>query len=419
MRKIEKYSFGIGDRFNHQAKAQLSALIEAEKTGIHIVPVWNKSYREHSIISSIPLSTREQADKAVKTLKWRNSYYVDADHVGLVNVDFFIDAADFYTLDVADFIGKAIDPESINHFIESHRQYIGKLIIPGIEESFDVSETFLRIVAGKYLLAAHEAGKIFRHISSQKDVDKIIIEVSMDETNDPQTPLELFFILSALAMEKIPLQTIAPKFSGRFNKGVDYVGDINAFKTEFGNDLAVLRFAVSEFGLSENLKLSVHSGSDKFSIYPVINETVRKFDAGLHLKTAGTTWLEELIGLAEAGGNGLKIAKDIYAASLQKYDILVAPYATVIDIRRDQLPGAEEVSRWTSEQYVNALRHDPANPDYNMNLRQLLHVGYKIAADMEKKFTDALEEHEKVISRNVKMNILERHVKPIFSGLKK
>ena len=107
----------------------------------------------------------------------------------------------------------------------------------------------------------------------------------------------MLFILAAIAAEGIPVQTIAPKFTGRFNKGVDYVGDVAQFG-EFREDIAVIAFAVEEFGLPQNLKLSVHSGSDKFSIYGPIRESLAEFGAGVHVKTAGTTWLEELIGLA-------------------------------------------------------------------------------------------------------------------------
>ncbi|MFX9150233.1 tagaturonate epimerase family protein, partial [Acinetobacter baumannii] len=85
-----------------------------------------------------------------------------------------------------------------------------------------------------------------------------------------------------LAAEGIPLQTIAPKFTGRFNKGVDYVGDVRQFEKEFNDDLAVIAFAVKAFGLPASLKLSVHSGSDKFSIYPAIRKALRRIDAGVH-----------------------------------------------------------------------------------------------------------------------------------------
>jgi hypothetical protein len=124
----------------------------------------------------------------------------------------------------------------------------------------------------------------------------------MDETDYPQTPVELLIILAAIADEKIPIQTIAPKFTGRFNKGVDYVGDVVQFTREFNEDLAAIAFAITTYGLPENLKLSVHSGSDKFSIYKAIHDAVKKFDAGVHLKTAGTTWLEEYCQRGLFGG---------------------------------------------------------------------------------------------------------------------
>src|SRR5207248_5921456 len=141
-----------------------------------------------------------------------------------------------------------------------------------------------------------------------------------------------------IAREGIPAQTIAPKFTGRFNKGVDYVGNLAQFEKEFDEDLFVIAFAISEFGMPSTLKLSVHSGSDKFSLYPIINRLLKKHDAGLHVKTAGTTWLEEVIGLAESGGEGLEIAKEVYSGAFDRFDELTGPYATVIDIDKAKLP---------------------------------------------------------------------------------
>jgi hypothetical protein len=238
----------------------------------------------------------------------------------------------------------------------------------------------------------------------------------MDETDTPQTPPELLIILRALADERVPLRTIAPKFTGRFNKGVDYVGDLAQFEREFRDDLAVIAFAVQNFGLPAGLKLSVHSGSDKFSIYGPIRRALRDTGAGLHLKTAGTTWLEEVIGLAESGGEGLALAKEIYAGALKKKDELCTPYATVIDIDASKLPTAETVNDWTSEQFVAALRHEPTNPAFNSSLRQLVHVGFKIAAQMGDRYLNMLKACEPAVSRNVTGNLYDRHLKPLFVG---
>ena len=411
---LEKYSFGIGDRFGHQGKAQLQAIIKAKQAGIDITPVWNKSHREHTIIGTAPGDVRAEADAAVKALGWGGSYCVDADHIGLKNVDLFIDSSDFFTLDVADFIGEAADEAAINAFVEKHKNLVGSVTIPGIDEALNITAEQIKAIAAKTLLAVSEAGKIYRHIAAAKGAGNFITEVSMDETDQPQTPVEMLFILAAIADEGIPAQTIAPKFTGRFNKGVDYVGDVAQFGKEFEEDLAVIAFAVKEFGLPKELKLSVHSGSDKFSIYGPINKALKKFGAGLHLKTAGTTWLEELIGLALAGGEGLSIAKKVYANALGRFDELCGPYATVIDIDTSKLPSPETVEKWSGEQYADALRHDQSCASYNPNFRQLLHVGYKVAAEMGDEFLDALKRYEETIAQNVTQNIFERHIKPIF-----
>ena len=411
---LEKYSFGIGDRFGHQGRAQLQAIIKAKQACIDITPVWNKSHREHTIIGTAPGDVRSEADAAVKTLGWGGSYRVDADHIGLKNVDLFIDSSDFFTLDVADFIGEPADEAAIKAFVEKHKNLVGSVQIPGIDEALNITAEQIKAIAAKTLLAVTEAGKIYRHIATTKGAGNFITEVSMDETDQPQTPVEMLFILAAIADEGIPAQTIAPKFTGRFNKGVDYVGDVAQFGKEFEEDLAVIAFAVKEFGLPKELKLSVHSGSDKFSIYGPINKALKKFGAGLHLKTAGTTWLEELIGLALAGGEGLSISKEVYTNALGRFDELCGPYATVIDIDKSGLPSPETVEKWSGEQYADALRHDQSCASYNRNFRQLLHVGYKVAAEMGDEFLDALKRYEETIAQNVTQNIFERHIKPIF-----
>ena len=348
--KLPKYSMGIGDRFAQQGRAQLSAFVRAKEMGVEVTPVWNKSNREHNIVHSEPASVRAEADSAVRSMNWRGQYLVDADHIGLKTVDRYLGPSDFFTIDVADFIGKEADEDSIRSFVDLQKNLIGSLKIPGISGSLDVTVARVEAIARKYSHAVQQAGKVYRYIAAAKGGD-FVAEVSMDETDAPQTPVELLFILAAMGQEKIPLQTIAPKFTGRFNKGVDYLGDLGQFEKEFSDDLAVIAFAIKEFSLPANLKLSVHSGSDKFSLYPIINRALQKTGAGLHLKTAGTTWLEELIGLASAGGEGLEIAKEIYAQALTRMEELCGPYASVIDIDRAKLPspkGSRLPSAWTN-----------------------------------------------------------------------
>ena len=377
---ISKYSFGIGDWFAHEGVNQLKALIAAEKKfGVHFTPVWNKSNREHTIIGTEPMSARQEADAAVKALGYADPYFCDADHINLSNVDKFIDACDFFTIDVADYIGKS----------------------GSLEE--------------RYLPAVKEAGKIYRHIAEKKGADNFVTEVSMDEVAVAQTPEEIKYILTELAKEKVPLQTFAPKFTGRFNKGVDYVGDLAQFEKEFEEDIKVIQWAVKELGLPANLKLSIHSGSDKFSIYPIMGRLIRKYDVGIHVKTAGTTWLEEIIGLSLADPEALKLAKKIYRIALTRMDELTVPYATVIDVDKAKLPAPDVVDGWDAQTFAKTLRHDEAEPLYNPSFRQLIHVSFKVAAELKDEYIPALERSADVIGREIEANIGERHVKLLFA----
>ena len=413
---LGKFSFGMGDRFAHQGNAQLRACVLATELGAEVVPVWNKSNREHTFIGTEPSSLRAEADAAVKALGWKKTYHVDADHIRLETVDRFIAPSDFFTIDVADSIGKPAGAKDVQAWVERHPELTGKILIPHIDHPLEISRAEVGRVADKFLLAVQDAGKIYRHIARAKGEANFITEISMDETDRPQTPHELLIILAALADEKIPLQTIAPKFTGRFNKGVDYVGDLNQFEKEFNEDLAVIAFAIKRYRLPASLKLSVHSGSDKFSLYEPMRRALKKFDAGLHIKTAGTTWLEELIGLAEAGGDGLAIAREIYAYAIEHLDEFCAPYASVIDIKKEKLPPASTVNGWSSKQFVSALRHDRKNPAFNPGFRQLLHVSFKVAAKQGDRYLNALKQHEAIIAKNVTENLFERHLKPLLLG---
>jgi hypothetical protein len=411
---IEKYSFGIGDRFGKEGESQLEAIQEIANMGVAVVPVWNKSHREHSIIKTTQASVAREAADAVSAKGWTGNYYVDADHIGLSTVDGFMDYSNFFTIDVAHFINQPAANDIKASFVRRYNHYIGKLAIPGIEQEMQVTAGFFENFANKYLLAISEVKKIYDYIEKKKGKDNFIPEVSVDECEVAQTPLELFFVLAELKSQGVEVQTIAPKFTGLFAKGIDYIGDKEIFAREFDQDVAVVKYAAGEFGLPPNLKLSIHSGSDKFSIYNAIKTSLKKYNAGVHLKTAGTTWLEEVNGLAQAGGEGLQIAKQIYKNSLTRYDELIKPYATVLDIDKSQLPSAEEISTWSSDRFSYALAHNQVCPDYNPSFRQLVHVGYKIAVELGPEFTDALIKYKDIISRNVKYNILERHLKPLF-----
>lgn len=414
MKKIGKYSMGLGDRFGHQGEAQLRAVLLAQEAGFTITPVWNKSQREHQTLHTKPQEVRAAADQAVKALNWTGDYLVDADHIDRQNVDEFIEVSDFFTIDVADYIGKEAAPEEVSRFLQENNTYYSGLSIPGIEEPFTVDENLLKKIANQFLTATREAGNIYRYILEKRGADNFVTEVSIDEVDSPQGPVELYFILKMLKDCGVPLQTIAPKFIGNFFKGVDYEGQLEQFSKEFEQDILVIRYAVEKHGLPKNLKLSIHSGSDKFSLYQPIKKIINKHQAGIHIKTAGTTWLEELIGLAEAGDDGLELTKTIYAEAIQRFDELTAPYAPVLDIQKEKLPAPAKVAAWSGEKFADSLRHNQASANFNPSFRQLLHCAYKIAGEKKEAYTEALNKHRQVVGKNVTENLWERHIRPLF-----
>lgn len=418
MFRLEHWSFGVGDRFAHEAAAQLRAFQEIHALGTTVIPVWNKSHREHTFVGSQPASVREAAAAAVSELDWKLPWHVDADHIRLDTVDAFAPSSDMFTIDVADSIGQPASDAEVESFLARHSELRGPLIVKGLDELLEMDKESTAAIARKYIAAVKEARRIYTHIAELKGgAENFIAEVSMDETDTPQTPRELLVILALLADAGVRLQTIAPKFTGRFNKGVDYVGDLRQFEREFRDDLAVLDFGMTVYGLPPNLKISVHSGSDKFSLYPIIRRVLKRTGAGIHLKTAGTTWLEELIGLAESGGDGLALVQEIYAYALEHVDEFCAPYASVIDIDRAQLPPASETATWSGEHFARVLRHLPARPadsPFNASIRQLLHVSFKVAAKMGDRYLQLLKTHRDIVGKQVTDNLLQRHLIPLF-----
>ena len=418
MKQLAKYSMGIGDRFGHQGRAQLEAFrLLAQKQGVVVTPVWNKSNREHLIVGTKPEAVRREANAVVREASWRTAYFVDADHISLKNVDGFVKASDFFTLDVADYIGETTDEGEIYGFVSRHEALIGDHEIKGLPEPVTLTRPHFAEIVRSTLFAVRQAGRLYRHIVSKKGSSDFITEISMDETSIAQTPVMLLVILAAVAEESIPIQTIAPKFTGRFNKGVDYVGDAEVFGREFDADACVVRYAARRFSLPDNLKLSIHSGSDKFSLYPYVAQTLKTRGVGVHVKTAGTTWLEELTGLALSGGEGLSVAKAVYAQAFPRIAELCAPYASVIDVLQERLPRVEEVETWDGARFAGALRNVPGDSHFNPDFRQFLHVSYKVAAELGKRYTDALDANREMVARHVTANLYERHLKPIFGGL--
>ncbi|TDN95453.1 tagaturonate epimerase [Salegentibacter sp. 24] len=412
MAGLGTYSLGTGDRFGKEGKAQLMAVLKARESGVEVTPVWNKSHREHKTVGSKPHFVKDEADAAVKSLNYSGKYFVDADHINLNIIDEYLPVSNFFTIDVADYIGKSATGKEKDEFLKFIAKFQKEVNIPGVSNKFEISETALNKILNTFLFAANKASKVYKYINKNKS-EEFVLEISMDEVENPQTPVALFFVLAAFAFYEIPVNTIAPKFTGRFNKGIDYEGDLDKFAKEFEEDLLVLDFVKKEFGLPRNLKLSIHSGSDKFSIYPIMNRLIKKHKAGLHLKTAGTTWLEEINVIAEIGEDGFEFALSIYEKALVRFDELTSPYPEVLDIDISKLPKVIELKNAGRAKMSKALRHNLEEKDYNPHFRQLMHCAYKVAAESED-FVRLLDKYRKPIEEAVTNNLYQKHIKLVF-----
>ena len=115
-----------------------------------------------------------------------------------------------------------------------------------------------------------------------------------------------------------------------------------------------------------------------------------------------------------AGGDALQMARTIYSRAYERQEELCGPYATVIDIDAETLPTPEEVNQWDGEKFANTLRHIPGHPDYHAGVRQLIHVGYKVAAEMGNEFLSMLRQHSSIVGEQVMTNIYDRHIQRLF-----
>ena len=208
---LPRYSIGVGDRFSHEAEAQLRACLLAQDAGAEVVPVWNKSNREHLIIGSEPLTTRQAADAAVAALGWTKPFFVDADHINLKTFERFVAPCDFFTIDVADNIGQRFEEAQIRRFIYRHPELLGEVRIPNIAEPFAIDRAFAEKTARQFLSAVQHAAEIYRAVAQSKGENSFVAVISMDETDRPQTPPEMLIIHASIADATLHLQTIAPQ----------------------------------------------------------------------------------------------------------------------------------------------------------------------------------------------------------------
>ena len=279
-------SFGFGDRLGLATPGHIAAV-----RGTKFAPVFaQQSVRENARTGRTPQQVMDDARRAVEAAKWEAPWGADADHLKTVgDIPPFIEAGyTFFTVDPGKHVDNAADTDPVdvlkNKVAGLNREELSVLYLNQNGNQtwgrFE-AESLMRAVA-KYGRAIQHAVAMFKRLTEMKDA--FDFEVSVDETDSPTTPLEHYFIANELTRQGVKFTSLAPRFIGRFEKGVDYIGNLNALDAELAKHAAV----TSHFG---TYKLSLHSGSDKFSVYPLI---ARHWGERIHVKTAGTSYLEAL-----------------------------------------------------------------------------------------------------------------------------
>jgi len=285
-------SFGFGDRLGLATPGHIAAV-----HGTKFAPIFaQQSVRENARTGRTPQQVMDDAKRAVESAKWDVPWGADADHLKSVDdIPPFVDAGyTFFTVDPGEYVDNSADSDALEVLKRKAASFINwdhlsMLYLDQNSEqiwgNFDAVSLQRAVV--KYDHAIGHASNMFKRLSEL--MDRFDFEVSVDETDSPTTPLEHYFIASELTRLGVKFTSLAPRFIGRFEKGVDYIGDLNALDAELEKHAAVTK----HFG---TYKLSLHSGSDKFSVYPLI---AKHWGECIHVKTAGTSYLEALRVLAK------------------------------------------------------------------------------------------------------------------------
>jgi hypothetical protein len=321
-------SAGFGDRLGMATPGHVRAV---ENTGV--APIFaQQSVRENARTGRTPQQVLDDAMWGVFQEGWREPWGADADHLKTpVDVDAFAAAGyTFYTIDPGDHVDNAAqaDPEPVLvkkaaglpwEALESspealYRGFLGQPVALG-DFTLAFDEIALLRAAVKYGRAVAHTATMYQHLVTFMGDKAFDLEVSVDETETPTSVHEHFYVAGELRRLGVKWVSLAPRFVGRFEKGVDYIGDVDQFEAELVRHAAVARY----FG---GYKLSLHSGSDKFSVYPVV---ARHTDGLVHLKTAGTSYLEALRVMAQVEPDFfrevLDFARDRYETDRATYHV--------------------------------------------------------------------------------------------------
>jgi len=337
-------SFGFGDRLGLATPGHIVAVRRTR-----FAPIFaQQSVRENTRTGRTPQQVMDDAKRAVDAAGWDSPWGADADHLkSIEDLLPFVEAGyTFFTVDPGEHVDNAADTDALDvlqqKIASSKWEELSALYLNQSGEQtwgkFE-PETLMRATA-KYGKAIQHAVAMFQRLSEMKD--EFDFEVSVDETDSPTTPLEHFFIANELRRLGARFTSLAPRFIGRFEKGVDYIGDLNALDTELAKHAAVTK----HFG---TYKLSLHSGSDKFSVYPLI---AKYWGEQIHVKTAGTSYLEALRVLAKCEPD---LFLKIYFLGRERYEVDKKSYHVSADV--NLLPNTDDLPSLLNDFHAREVLH--------------------------------------------------------------
>lgn len=337
-------SFGFGDRLGLATPGHIAAVRGTKFASIFA----QQSVRENARTGRTPQQVMDDARRAVDAAQWDGPWGADADHLKtLEDLPPFVEAGyTFFTVDPGEYVDNSADTDSLDilrqkikgfNWEELAGLYLHEDAKPGWGR-FD-GESLMRATV-KYGKAIRHAVAMFKRLSEMKA--EFDFEMSVDETDSPTTPLEHFFIASEVTRLGVRFTSLAPRFIGRFEKGVDYIGDLNSLDAELAKHAAV----TAHFG---TYKLSLHSGSDKFSVYPLI---AKHWGERIHVKTAGTSYLEALRVLAKHEPN---LFLKIYSLGRDRYETDKRTYH--VSAKLDALPETDDLPSLLNDFHAREVLH--------------------------------------------------------------
>jgi hypothetical protein len=368
-------SFGFGDRIGLATPGHVAAMKAA---GQGIAPIYpQQSIREMKRTGRTPQQVIDAALSGMRESGWTGICGADADHLK-TTADVDATAAvgfTFYTIDPSDFVdGNADDydePQLREQFASVSAsagwiaEYINRRVPLARSRTFTIDEPAAMRCAVKYGRALEHAIQLAQYIRYVNDAaDRPFeLELSIDETPQPTSLAEHYIIASECRRRGVSLISLAPRYVGEFEKGVDYKGNLEQLE----QSLADHAFLARELG---PYKLSLHSGSDKLSLYPIL---ARATEGRFHVKTAGTSYLEALRVVARHDGG---LFRRIIEIARQHYDRDKATYHVTADVRR--LPSTEDVSDTATleKTYLGVWSDVPPGEGFTEPGRQVLHCTF-------------------------------------------